>query len=252
MNEALYPESPRWCRTTLMGAILATSLALPASATQVDLAMLSFADPFPIIGGGGTQSTSFSVGATNATLSTSGGDVLLDLIPYENKLKHADILDNVLGADGVCAGSNTPVLTVVDCSAPVTFEFDAAVSSAEIQFDNALTVLSGMTFDVLFGDASSASGLAGAILAVDALFVDIGVNNGLDGSFYFDGSGRGGVKRITYNPTVLTNVTGPVARYLIVDEAAVGAPVPLPPAIFGLAAALAGLGVVARRRGGSQ
>lgn len=235
-------------RRTVAGLAFGAMTALPAMATQVDLATLSFADPTPILGGGGTQSTSFSAGATNATLSTSGGDVLLGIVPYQNKLKHADILDNVLGADGICAGSNTPVLTVLDCSAPVTFEFDSAVTSAEIQFDNALTVLAGMTFDVLFGDTSTASGLAGAILAVDALFVDIGVNNGLDGAFYFDGAGRGGIKSITYNPTVLTNVTGPVARYLIVDESPSGTPVPLPPAIFGLAVAMAGLGFVAHRR----
>lgn len=235
----------------LPASLLALS-AGHATAAQLDLASIAFADPVPILGGGGVQSTTFAADSNTVTMSTSGGDVVVGIPPldlsYRNTLKHANILNNLLGADGVCAGSNLPALVVTDCSAPLTLSFDTPVDTVELVFDNALTVLAGMTFTVIYGDSSSQSGAAGALVALDALFLDIGVANGLDAAYRFDGTGFSGVTSITYNTSLTTSVTGPVLRYLNVNEEAMGAAVPLPPSALGLVAALGLLGFAKRRR----
>ena len=50
----------------------------------------------------------------------------------------------------------------------------------------------------------------------------------LDAAYRFDGTGFSGVTSITYNTSLTTSVTGPVLRYLNVNEEAMGAAVPLP------------------------
>ena len=235
-------------------ALLAATFGLAspqAFGAQIDLAALPFSDPTPVLGGGGVQSTTFAADSNTVTMSTTGGTTIVGVPPfaltYENKLKHANIVNNVLGADGVCAGSNAPALVVTDCSAPLTMSFDTEVDSAQLVFDNALTALAGVVFTVMYGDASSQSGVVGALVALDALFLDIGVSNGLDAAYRFDGTGFGGIKSITYDASLTTALTGPVLRYLYVDEPAVGR-VPLPPSALVLAAALGTFGFLRRRR----